>query len=265
MKKIVISLICMLIVIPVFSNSEAEAPGKYDPPLIGSSAYIDYEIDVLDQEAPEAIRAINRRNIEKDLFNKIDNIFDDYERKYYFEAHIGFACSLNNGIHKEEKIINEEPTEYDVFVAPGMLFRFNLFNPKIYNSKKILDDISIIKGLSAYYNIELPIDILRKLLIIENKLLKYEREVFFKRISVGIGLPFKFSPGENGQFEDFLVTGETFGFVGYDIMDLFSVFGGFNLVDFDDYYLGISMDISSPIINATSDFLNYLMRLLKIK
>ena len=261
MKNIFVGIFILLTTVALFAGGEQEASSNRN----SATRYgaIELEMDVHDELSVTGIDAINTYDMENYLLGKIEDLFDDFEKKYYLEFHIGAKYNVLTDMYlKVDEVQDGVFEEVPIKISPEVLIKLNLFNPKIYNSNILLNKILIIREIVTYYKIDLSPETWVKVNYIENYLKKYEEQMFFKRISVGIGLPFELNPEEN--YQDNLVIDKMNIFLGYDVMDIVTINLGYNIVTFDEIYLGASFDISTPVINASDVFSDYVKKLLRI-
>jgi len=254
MKKILVLILLVIQSYYLFSEGDKE----YSMPSSPSWSGIEYQIDLIDNDSNSSIEQLTRYDIEKDILYRIDTVFEKYEKKLYFEFHIGLVKSFNDTLY----IVNDGDLTKQYYTSPEAKVKFNILNPKIYRYENILNEIILIKEIILYYNISLSPDIIRQLSYIENQLLKYRKENQFKRFSIGLGIPFKFD--SSNSYQNNILMDELNVFVGYDIMDILTLSVGYNIVTYDDFYIGLSIDVSTPAIGISDSFLRYISDLLRI-
>jgi len=168
MKKISVLILLVMQSFYLFSEGDKD----YAIPSPPSRSDIEYQIDLIDKDSSSSIEQLTRYNIEKNILDRIDTIFEKYEKKVYFEFHIGLVKSFNDTLY----IINDGDLVKQYYTSPEAKVKFNILNPKIYRYENILNEIILIKEIILYYNITLSTDIIRQLSYIENQLVKYRKE-----------------------------------------------------------------------------------------
>ncbi len=256
LKKIFLASFFFITIGFLFSNGNEEVKNKNN--YSSGINNIEYNLDLMNENSMPALELVNRQKKEQELLNRIEDILYNANNRVYFETHFGVIKSFNDSIYT----VTEEADNYDddlpleMYFAPEVLFKLNLFNPKIYNSKKLLSKLYLVTEIAHYYNIKFDSGISNKMKQIEDELLAYNKQKYIKRISLGIGIPLSFEPGDD--YTQNMKLSHINAFVGYDIMDIATVSIGYNLVTFDEFYVGISMDISTPVTYASKDFMLYL-------
>ena len=259
MKKFYVLIYFILTAAIIFAAGEQEKPNYSNIPTQYTA--IDLEMDINDELAISSIDAINIYDMENNLLRKVEELFNDFKKKYFLEFHVGAKYGVLKEIHMRENV-DADLSPIPIYLSPEVLFKLNLFNPKIYNSKILLNEISLIKEIVLLYKINLSTETWSHINYIEKELVKYEEQIFFKRISIGVGMPFEFNPQES--YESNLFFDKINFVIGYDIMDILTINVGYNIVTFDEFYVGASFDVSTPVINSTDVFSSYMKELLRI-
>ncbi len=132
-------------------------------------------------------------------------------------------------------------------------FKYNLSNPKIPNAKDMLVDIHELRYLVRLTNMRLPAECEKRLNRIENDIKKYESRFLCRRFSIGVAIPITSITPDFDFDEPYFV-------VGCDVGDVLTFLGGIN-IDTKNIYLGVSIDLSTPLLSLSHNFKNVLSQL----
>jgi hypothetical protein len=239
-SKQTICLVCLLTTVLLVSSAEAQLKyPKYNPQLTGF-------YDANDSSSATLVDRMNSYNIMQDILYLTHKIEDDADNRMHFEFHV--AGGLNY----------DWVLDTTGFVA-GISVKINLGNPKIPNPSEVINNIHELKNRMAITGFQLPDPTLKNIEAIENHMIRYNRQFWWKRLSFGATVPFNINATYNPPL--FKVT-ETYLFLGYDLGDVMTLQLGANLEK--KVFVAASLDLSTPLYSLAEDFKDMLSRLLKI-
>ncbi len=227
------------------------------------------ELNVTQPAGKDAVDALLQREATVAILAEYDDLLRYAYVKADMEMHLGFGGNLFLG--SEGQLVNHNynlVTDYNgaahrLTLNGNILVKFNLNNPKLPFAPTILQKINYIREATQQYKVPLSPEAQAKIDQIQKDLEAYQAEFFFKRWSMGLGLPFTLQDGlgsgassANVKFED------TFLFVGTDFGDLFTVELGSNCF-FNRFFVGLSVDISTPVMQYSNGFTNALINFFK--
>ena len=228
----------ILILFSVCAFAQPSYPSRYPSPNISGF------FDVHDTTSVTTIDKINSYYVMQDMLNLAYRIEDRGNNRVHFELHL--AGVMNYDFDSTE-------TGYQGAIS----FKFNLFNPKIPDAPDILADIHKFHSLREISDFPFPEQAEKRILNIEDHLQQYNQQFWWKRLSVGLTVPF-IEPGygPSFQWEDFYL------FAGYDFGDVVTLQLGMNRDK--KAMLAVSVDLSTPLRSLAEDFKNMVSRLLGI-
>jgi hypothetical protein len=187
------------------------------------------------------------------LADEYYRILDAYQDKIWLEVHTGIC---------QEVRFDSERWYY----GPMIGFRLNLLQPKIPKPGTLLARIYTFNALLAHYGITLEPEDRRRIDTIRQELEQYTNSRFFKRLGIGVSLPYAVTE-EGGQlFEGteylygYFLFDRPYVFVAYDPVDFISFNAGVNTY-LESAFAGVSFDISTPIRSAFRGFNEWLKEL----
>ena len=200
---------------------------------------------VLIQDTISGLKAVDKLIAHEIYFYGLKNIMmlmKEVEkmsrRRIYLEMH------LTGGI-----IING-----DKDYIGGVSLKYNLFNPKYPNFKKVLAYINQIHNLAEITGVEIPDKMKSRLAQIEKRVRKYKKRK--TRLSFGVTFPLK----EIRKFN----FDSSFVFIGLDINDELTLQFGCRPVNGREAYFGMSIDLTTRFYSLAEEFKDavaYLFRL----
>lgn len=228
--------ICFFL-IPAIIFSQAYQGLRYYPP--NPTGFY----DINDSNSMTVIDKINSYNLFQNVLHSIHKIEDDANNRIHFEMHITGGLSYN---------IDAESTAW----LGGVSFKINLFNPKIPNANDILVDINRLHDLVEISGFNLPAATAERIYGIESWLKEYNQQFWWKRLSVGVTIPFFETEYHNIR----LNYKGIYIFGGYDLGDVITLLIGVNKDK--KILLAASVDLSTPLFSLAEDFKDMVSRLL---
>lgn len=230
----------LLCLIPLFCLSQ-----HYRRVELKSSSVTPF-YDINDTNSLTVIDKINNYNTLQNILHSIHNIEDDANNRIHFELHI-----TGGGVYSP----NADSSGWIGAVS----FKINLCNPKIPNASDILVDIERLHNLVSLTNFRLPAATVARIDSIELQLKKYNRQFWWKRISLGATIPFAEPPYYNYASLDYK---NVYIFVGYDLGDVITILVGMNKDK--NVIAAASIDLSTPLSSLAEDFKQMISRLLRL-
>jgi hypothetical protein len=257
----ILALVLAPIVVYGGGETEESSPPQrvLNRPSTGGRVRIDYEIDVTDPDNTEAVDAIQMYDLSLRLADEYYRILDSYENQVWLEVH--------TGIGREVRFDGDRP-----FLGPVIAFRMNLLHPKIPDSGSLLARLYAFDALLSQYGIVLEPDDRNRIDSIRGELEDYRRRTFFKRVAVGVGLPYvasedraqEYFPDENTRYLfGYFLFDRPYFFVAYDPVDFISAHAGINLWG-EGAFAAVTFDISTPVRTAFRQFNYWLERMLNL-
>ncbi len=226
--------------LPNFSLSQSYRWVPYVPPNI-TPFY-----DISDTNSLTVIDKINNYNILQNVLSYIHEIEDDANNRIHFELHLSGGLSYD---------IDNDTAGW----VGALSFKINLCNPKIPNASDILVKINRLHNLIDLTGFRLPEATSNRIDNIESQLKNYDRQFWWKRLSIGATIPFI-----ETQYYDYIHLNfkDIYIFGGYDLGDVITLLIGMNK---DKKVLfAASVDLSTPLYSLAEDFKNMVSRLLRI-
>ena len=230
------------LLIPVLFVSLAEAQMKYPKYYPQLSGFYDAN----DSSSATLVDRMNSYNIMQDILYLTHKIEDDADNRMHFEFHVA------GGLYYDGVLDT-------VGFNAGISVKINLGNPKIPNSYEIVNNIHELKNRIAITGFQLPDLTLKNIEAIENQMIRYNRQFWWKRLSFGATVPFSTNTNYNPPY--FQVS-ESYLFLGYDLGDVITLQLGANLQK--KVFMAASVDLSTPLYSLAEDFKDMLSRLLRI-
>jgi hypothetical protein len=200
--------------------------------------------DINDSSSITVIDQMNSYYIMQNVLSLTHEIEDGADNRIHFEFHVGGGANFD--------------AENDTTSLLGAIsFKINLFNPKIPNAHEVVADIHELQNLTEITGFELPAKSEERIDDIYDRLNKYNRQFWWKRVSIGATVPFS-SLGYPPTFD----WKETYLFVGYDLGDIITLQVGANMNQ--RLLLACSVDLSTPLYSLAEDFKHMISRLLNI-
>lgn len=202
---------------------------------------------------------INIFNVRQSLASEYQKIIKMSEDRIYFEGHLGFSgnylLSLPSTYLQSESLYHISTNNLGDNLS--LLFKFNLFNPKMpYYNNYLISEIKYLEELNAQYGIPLSQSASNTIADIKKKIEDYNNEFWYKRISVGFGIPMDFL-GTGVSYPSFFAISDAFFFAGYDLGDLITIELGSNFT-LNRIFFGISFDITTPLYQSSGNFIDFL-------
>ena len=252
MKKSVLIILLSAILLTSLNALGGKEPVP-DPFLSqNEGSALNYNLDLANPQAGDAIILLNRFYIEKDLNHRLTKIYNNYEKKIHFEFHMGFSQKLSGDFGKETKN-SDDARSYDLL--PLIMLKLNVTNPKHFRPAKTLNEIRMVEEIMEYAQIRFTQKTLGDLAKIRSDLLEYQSNWLYRRISLGVALPFLFY--NSGDYDHRFLLEDLNVFVGYDLADFATLSAGYNLTTGKDFYLTLSTDISTPVMELTDFALDF--------
>lgn len=227
------------------------------------------ELNITTPGGKDPVEAIMQRDATERILAEYDDLLRYAYVKADMEMQVGFGGNVFTGdtsllaAHSYSQATDYNGTNNRFTVNGNLLVKFNLNNPKLPFAPTVLQKINYIREASLQFKVPLSPEAIAKMDSIQKDLEAYQAEFLLKRWSLGLGLPFAMQDslgtawsGANVKFED------TFLFVGSDFGDLFTVQLGSNFF-FNRFFLGVSFDISTPILQYSNGFTNAILTFFK--
>lgn len=205
---------------------------------------IDAFYDINDSNSVTVIDQMNSYYIMQNVLYLTHKIEDGADDRIHFEFHVGGGASFDS---------DNDTTN----LLGAISFKINLFNPKIPNAHEIIASIHELQNLTDITGFELPTNSEERIDAIYDQLKKYNNEFWWKRLSIGVSIPFNdvdFPPRFNFT--------ETYLFVGYDLGDVVTLQVGANMNK--KMLVAASIDLSTPLYSLAEDFKDMVSRFLKL-
>ncbi len=146
----------------------------------------------------------------------------------------------------------------------GLGIKFNLNNPKILNTHNVMSSLNEISYFIDSYNHSNKEILKSKFQKYQDIMKKYNAEVFWKRVSIGVTIPLVdsasgltySSANRNNRYRYDYFFSKIYCNVGYDIADWVTFNGGVNMDG--EFTAAFSIDISTPVTSSLYNFMNYL-------
>jgi|GEM_PF-5458644 len=233
---VLVTLGCIIFT-SMISGQTSEYPGYWRPKFEGF-------FDVNDTNSVPVVDRMNQYNVMKEMLYFTYQIEDAADNRIHFELHLGGSATFDS--------------ENDTTFLNGIIsFKLNLLNPKIPNSRDIVDDIHKLQNLADMTGFQLPPRAGERIDEIRQNLEKYNKQFWWKRISVSASVPitdFDYLPGFDFQ--------KTYLCLGYDFGDVLTLQVGANIDK--EYLIAASVDLSTPLYSLAEDFKYMVSRLLKL-
>jgi hypothetical protein len=214
------------------------------------------------------VNAINDYNVKQTILNTYYQIEEMANEKIWFEFHIGFGENTFFSTNKAELITHNylsnpysDSTNYTSSFNGNLLLKVNLFNPKLPYATTLISRMDYLQELVDQYGLPLSADAATNLAKIRKTIEDYNSEFWYKRVSLGLGIPFNPLPNTSYNNNSTSLAGnifhveDTFVFVGYDLGDFATIELGAN-VYLNRIFLGASFDVSTPSYQLSAGFVS---------
>ncbi len=227
-------------VLPVLSFAQNPYELRYQPRSL-TGFY-----DVNDTNSLTVIDKINDFAILQDVLYIVHEIEDDANNRVHFEFHLAGGANYNFDLDT-------------IGLVGAISFKVNLCNPKIPNAPDILANINKLHNLVSMTGCSLPEITSARLDVIEQNLKKYNSQFWWKRVSVGVSVPFiETNSYDRPRFN----YKDAYLFIGYDLGDVITFQAGMN--GSMSPLLAASVDLSTPLYSLAVDFKDMISRLLRL-
>ncbi|MDI6741017.1 MAG: hypothetical protein QME74_11735 [Candidatus Edwardsbacteria bacterium] len=196
------------------------APAPAQQSVVSDSRYLDYypksvqeTINLNDSTSGNIIDRLNDYSYQSYIISKYKDIEDHTADRIHMEVHLGTGF-----LHSFRANTPYRDSGY-IFLG----FKVNLMNPKIPQPAFLVNKVHIIKNHLACRNFAFSEEMLKRAQRIEDDALAYQRQFWWKRISLGVSIPvYAMDFYENPKW----YRKRTAIFIGYDIGDLATVQAG---------------------------------------
>lgn len=201
--------------------------------------------DVNDSSSINIVDRYQSYYIMRDILKLQHQIEDQADNRVHFEFHVGGGMGYD--------------ADNDTIFPIGFIsFKFNLFNPKRPNSKEVINSINELRNLTSITGFELSDASIMKIDAIYDDCNKYNRQFWWKRISVGFSTPL-LDRGYDWPYFDYK---KSYICVYYDFGDVLTMQGGMNRDE--NLMIGLSVDLSTPLLSLAEDFKSMVSRLFRL-
>lgn len=244
--RIIVQLLLILAICSVNGYSQSIIPTKYLYVPVGG---VMQNINLNDSTSINLIDRLNDYNYQNSIITSFKDLEDHFGDRIRFELQLGPGL-----LHRFNPNDPYRDSSY-LFLS----FKVNLMNPKLPQPQYVINKAHAVKNYLAERQYAYRTEMLQRTQAIEDAVAEYQRNFWWKRISLGISVPV-YSYHTNSSLE--WHTKRAAIFAGYDIGDI----GTFQLGISTDraIYTALAADVSTPLYLLSERAFSTLARVLGI-
>lgn len=246
------TVVVLALFIPFGQAAPAQSAAPYDSRkyFYFPGNYIQENINLNDSTSRNLIDRINDYQYQGLIIQAFKDLEDHYSERIRFEVQL--APGL---LHRFQ---SDNPYRDSSFLF--LSFKLNLNNPKIPQPQYIINKAHYLKNYLAGRDYAYRGEMLARAQAIEDEVAKYQKQVWWKRVSIGVSVPI-YSTNTYSYFS--WKSNRAAAFAGYDIGDICTIQMGASADR--SLYASLGVDVSTPLYLLTERAVSTLANILGVR